>query len=55
MNGPLSSVTTHDCTRADLTRQKINFEKSAVYFSHNTPPALQDFYGTILGVKNIGF
>ncbi|CAN1238901.1 LINE-1 retrotransposable element ORF2 protein, partial [Linum grandiflorum] len=37
-----------------ISGQKINFNKSAVYFSHNTPQPLQDFYGRILGVKNIG-
>ncbi|CAN0903445.1 Uncharacterized mitochondrial protein AtMg00310 [Linum grandiflorum] len=38
-----------------ISGQKINFKKSTIYFSHNTPSALQEFYGTILGVKNIGF
>ncbi|CAN1221373.1 LINE-1 retrotransposable element ORF2 protein [Linum grandiflorum] len=37
-----------------ISGQKINFNKSAVYFSHNTPQPLQDFYGRILGVKSIG-
>ncbi|CAN0902963.1 LINE-1 reverse transcriptase homolog [Linum grandiflorum] len=37
-----------------ISGQKINFDKSAIYFSHNTPQALQDFYGHILDVKSIG-
>ncbi|CAN0883939.1 LINE-1 reverse transcriptase homolog [Linum grandiflorum] len=37
-----------------ISGQKINFDKSAIYFSHNTPQTLQDFYGHILGVKSIG-
>ncbi|CAN0858140.1 LINE-1 reverse transcriptase homolog [Linum grandiflorum] len=36
-----------------ISGQKINFNKSAVYFSHNTPQPLQDYYGRILGVKSI--
>ncbi|CAN0860250.1 hypothetical protein LINGRAHAP2_LOCUS7896, partial [Linum grandiflorum] len=38
-----------------LSGEKINFGKFAFYFSHNTPPSLQEFYGRILGVKSIGF
>ncbi|CAN0907250.1 hypothetical protein LINGRAHAP2_LOCUS24701 [Linum grandiflorum] len=37
-----------------VSGQKINFNKSAIYFSHNAPLPLQDFYGRILGVKSIG-
>ncbi|CAN1239055.1 LINE-1 retrotransposable element ORF2 protein [Linum grandiflorum] len=37
-----------------ISGQKINFNKSAVYFSHNTPQPLQEFYGHILGVQSIG-
>ncbi|CAN0875023.1 LINE-1 retrotransposable element ORF2 protein, partial [Linum grandiflorum] len=37
-----------------ISGQKINFNKSTIYFSHNTPLPLQEFYGRILGVKGIG-
>ncbi|CAN0904410.1 LINE-1 retrotransposable element ORF2 protein [Linum grandiflorum] len=37
-----------------VSGQKINFGKSAVYFSHNTLSDLQVFFSRILGVKSIG-
>ncbi|CAN0892965.1 Uncharacterized mitochondrial protein AtMg00310 [Linum grandiflorum] len=38
-----------------MSGQKINFGKSAIYFSHNTPTPIQAFYGRILGVTSIGY
>ncbi|CAN0847428.1 Uncharacterized mitochondrial protein AtMg00310, partial [Linum grandiflorum] len=37
-----------------VSGQKINFNKSSIYFSHNTPHALQVSYAQILGVKASG-